>query len=500
MNVLLLFEMGIFSRFCHKFFYKFDDSSARPPFRKRRAPTYVLLFYVLSDILSGVCSFTAALATADLFNLLFYQHSIDTSVVTNVQHITQFVFILLGVLFWFGYRRHYSLRMPFWQEAKDVLVISSLALVIEGFFQFATKQDFSRSWIMMSWVYFALGAVVFRVILRVLLRRFGLWQVPTLLIGKSFAAENVLSALKSEPSMGYDITTHLYDMPAISTLSGHTWKDLFLKHGVDYVIIALDAPSLEKNEDALHQLVGESLPFSIVPPLPTQLPVSAIEPHFFYDNDIVLFATLRGLQHPMARFIKRVMDVCVSALALLALSPVFIVLSAIIRLDGGQALFGHKRLGMNGQSFKCLKFRSMVMNSAAVLEDYLKKNPEAAKAWQEEWKLRDDPRITRVGHFIRKWSLDELPQLINVLRGDMSLVGPRPIVFQETSKYSDDLQYYYSVRPGLTGLWQVSGRNDVSYPMRVHMDSWYVRNWSVWHDIVILFKTVRVLLNRAGAY
>jgi undecaprenyl-phosphate galactose phosphotransferase len=142
----------------------------------------------------------------------------------------------------------------------------------------------------------------------------------------------------------------------------------------------------------------------------------------------------------------------------------------------------------------------MIMNGDAVLTKYLEKDPKARAEWIRDRKLRNDPRVTRVGAFLRKTSIDELPQLLNVLRGDMSIVGPRPIVVAETEKYDSDIAHYYRVRPGITGLWQVSGRNDVSYAERVHLDGWYVRNWSLWHDIVIICKTFPVVFRRSGAY
>jgi undecaprenyl-phosphate galactose phosphotransferase len=159
------------------------------------------------------------------------------------------------------------------------------------------------------------------------------------------------------------------------------------------------------------------------------------------------------------------------------------------------------RIGKDGKKFYCLKFRSMVNgDSQAILKDYLAGNPEAMAEWQETQKLKDDPRITKLGGILRKYSLDELPQFLNILKGDMSLVGPRPIVDNEVQKYHSDIAYYYRVRPGVTGMWQVSGRNDVSYAQRVQMDSWYVRNWSFWHDIAIICKTFPALLKSSGAY
>jgi len=150
--------------------------------------------------------------------------------------------------------------------------------------------------------------------------------------------------------------------------------------------------------------------------------------------------------------------------------------------------------------FPCYKFRSMVLNSQEVLQQLLDSDPEARAEWERDFKLKNDPRITPVGRFIRKTSLDELPQLFNVLRGQMSLVGPRPIISEELIRYDENVDYYLMAKPGMTGLWQVSGRNDVDYDTRVYFDSWYVKNWSLWNDIAILFKTVKVVLHRDGAY
>ena len=142
----------------------------------------------------------------------------------------------------------------------------------------------------------------------------------------------------------------------------------------------------------------------------------------------------------------------------------------------------------------------MVVDAEQRLHQLLASNPALQAEWEQDHKLKNDPRISTVGHFLRRTSLDELPQLFNVIRGEMSLVGPRPIVQGELVKYGADVDYFLMVRPGITGLWQVSGRNDVDYEQRVYLDTWYVKNWSLWYDIAILFKTVRVVLRRDGAY
>jgi lipopolysaccharide/colanic/teichoic acid biosynthesis glycosyltransferase len=198
--------------------------------------------------------------------------------------------------------------------------------------------------------------------------------------------------------------------------------------------------------------------------------------------------------------LKRAMDVA-GALALLAvLAPIFAVIALLVRADGGPALFGHRRVGRGGSDFRCLKFRSMVIDSQARLEALLASDPVARAEWEATRKLRDDPRVTRIGRFLRATSLDELPQLINVLRGEMSLVGPRPVIRTELETlYGAAGAHYISVRPGITGLWQVSGRSETSYAQRVALDVAYVAQPSLWTDIKILLRTPVVVLARKGA-
>jgi lipopolysaccharide/colanic/teichoic acid biosynthesis glycosyltransferase len=199
--------------------------------------------------------------------------------------------------------------------------------------------------------------------------------------------------------------------------------------------------------------------------------------------------------------LKRAMDVVIAGAALLVVAPAFLVLLWLVRADGGPALFGHMRVGRGGRLFPCLKFRSMVVDSQARLDALLAADPEARAEWEATRKLRQDPRVTRIGAFLRKTSLDELPQLINVLRGEMSLVGPRPVQMAELDRfYGAAAAHYISVRPGITGLWQVSGRSSTSYATRVALDVAYVARPSLWQDIRILVRTPFAVLSRKGAH
>lgn len=192
---------------------------------------------------------------------------------------------------------------------------------------------------------------------------------------------------------------------------------------------------------------------------------------------------------------------CVCAVLLLCLiAPVMLMVAVCVKLDGGgPILFRQQRVGRNGRLFYCLKFRSMVPNAGAMLEEHLAKNESARREWVEKQKLTFDPRVTAIGNFLRRSSLDELPQLFNVVVGDMSLVGPRPILPSECVRYEDRISDYLSVRPGLTGLWQVKGRSDTTYAERVALDTHYVRNQSLALDIKILFLTVGALFSQRGS-
>jgi exopolysaccharide production protein ExoY len=204
---------------------------------------------------------------------------------------------------------------------------------------------------------------------------------------------------------------------------------------------------------------------------------------------------------PVGGLWKRSLDLTIACAALLFLLPLLVAVAVMVRAsDGGPALYRHRRIGCDGREFDCLKFRTMVPNAQEALEAHLRGDPGAAAEWRRTRKLRNDPRVTPLGDVMRKSSVDELPQLINVIRGDMSIVGPRPIVHDEVGRYGPAIDHYFRTRPGLTGAWQVSGRSDTGYGERVALDSDYVANWSVRRDVVIIARTVPAVLTRRGSY
>jgi Undecaprenyl-phosphate galactose phosphotransferase WbaP len=226
------------------------------------------------------------------------------------------------------------------------------------------------------------------------------------------------------------------------------------------------------------------------------LPATQIAP-----SEVLLIRPFTGLLDPKGRPSKRAMDIALALFLGLVALPLGLLIAAVVRIDSpGPVLFAHTRVGRGRRPFRLWKFRSMAADADGTLEEYLERHPEQAREWALTHKLREDPRVTRVGRFLRKTSLDELPQLWNVLLGDMSMVGPRPIVAEEIAKYGAAFGLYARVLPGLTGLWQVSGRNDTGYTRRVELDTHYIRNWSALLDARVLLKTVRVMVHGRGAY
>ena len=221
------------------------------------------------------------------------------------------------------------------------------------------------------------------------------------------------------------------------------------------------------------------------------------------EQDVARRALVRSAarEKAAAAALGRVLDVVVALLALIALAPLMALATAAIVLERrGPILFAHQRIGREGRSFAVFKFRKMAVDGDEILRAHLETDAAARAEWEEGHKLRKDPRVTTLGHILRSSSLDELPQLFNVLRGEMSIVGPRPIVLAEVARYGDLFPDYCSVRPGITGIWQVSGRNNISYRRRVEMDALYARRKSVLLDLRLMIATIPAVLMRRGSY
>jgi Undecaprenyl-phosphate galactose phosphotransferase WbaP len=250
----------------------------------------------------------------------------------------------------------------------------------------------------------------------------------------------------------------------------------------------------------VHKLQPDCDSIYVVPKL-WGLPMMNLHVDGFLRERVMMLKLSNNLAKPWNIWLKRGFDLVVGTAVALFGIPVGLLLGVLIKMDSaGPALFVQERLGYRGENFRCLKFRTMHANGEARLVQYFERFPHAANEWHKYAKLRTyDPRVTSLGRFLRRWSLDEFPQLLNVLKGEMSLVGPRPYLPQERGRIGVDLPTILAARPGMTGLWQVSGRNQMTLEDRVQLEAWYVRNWTVWLDCIILAKTFRAVLSPSNS-
>lgn len=410
---------------------------------------------------------------------------------------------------WYAMRlRHYFYRKTFWFELKEILRTLVIFAVIEIAVIAFTTWTYSRSLWMLTWVFVMILVPVSRMVTKRILNTLGYWQRDTWIIGSGENAHEAYKAISSERNLGLNIVGFIAseggrtageNIDGINVLPNHiNWLATIDKK--TQFIVAVESNQSEMRNTWLRNFMIKGFRYVSVIPTLRGMPLDSTDMSFIFSHEVMIFRVQQNLAKWSSRILKRIFDLAGSITIIIALSPILLYISQKVKKDGGPAIYGHERIGKDGKPFKCLKFRSMVINSKEVLENLLANDAAAKKEWDATFKLKNDPRITKIGGFLRRTSLDELPQLFNVLKGEMSLVGPRPIITAELERYNDEVDYYLLSKPGMTGLWQVSGRSDVDYETRVYLDAWYVKNWSMWNDIAILFKTVAVVLKKDGAY
>ncbi len=384
--------------------------------------------------------------------------------------------------------------------------VTTVFLVIAcSSFLLHTERSYSRSVYLMTWAAGIPLILIARFAVRHFCGRFKWWGVPALILGSGSAAARVARTLQDGR----------WGVRAIGVLSDSTvqnWpKDLPPVIGPlsaaprmanaklsQYAIIAMPQNSAE---ETMHTIQDCCHGFQHVLFMPDLFGICSLGVATREVGGEVGFEMPQRLFQTGPATAKRVIDFVLSLGAIIVLFPLMVFLVLAVRLSSrGPAIYKQPRCGRDGRIFSALKFRSMVPNADKILAEYLARHPEHRFEWQRDHKLKNDPRITGIGKIIRRLSLDELPQLFNVLAGQMSLVGPRPIVKAEIEKYGRRYGLYSRVRPGITGLWQVSGRNNTTYDERITLDEYYVHNWSVWLDIYLLFRTIRTVLTQEGAY
>ena len=412
---------------------------------------------------------------------------------------------------WFIHKGHYNRSKPFWDELGEVLKVLTFLSLLNAGFAFSGKLPLSRLWLFSTWVLAFIFIPLVRFIIHYFLTKNRIWQTHYVLLGGGKNAVEASRAIASEPIMGYQLSAiilpedTIVDSQFANTLPqiplGPDLLATLVELGKPYLVIALEPEQYHTLNDLLQSLSLSYPKFTIAPPL-RGLTLLGLETIHFFNHEVLMLRSRDNLSKLGPRLMKRSFDMVSASLLLAILAPFLVLIAWLIRhQDKGPVIFSHKRIGKNGKEFGCLKFRTMIIDADKHLADYFLLHPEAKEEYEQTFKLKNDPRVTPIGRFLRRSSLDELPQIVNVLKGEMSLVGPRPVTqFELQEHYGKIADVYKRVLPGITGLWQTSGRSDTTYDQRLYFDSWYVKNWSLWYDIVILLRTIKVVFGKDGAY
>ncbi len=417
-------------------------------------------------------------------------------------------------------RGHYKRRVPWWTQLQLITKVMAAMAALDVLIHLTLKLETMYLQMATFWVVATIMLIAARLSALYLASHSRAWRLPVVIIGNaSVIITDTLHALLADGMTGYQVEVALWqgakneqltldflpkNHPPVTILNAHD-VDIFeyiTHHPESFYVICLDGFREHRRDKLLEVLEDAQRHYAIIPQS-KRLHLYGMEPHYFFGNDVMLLHKRDNFVHGFAVFLKRLIDVLASGAVLPILGLITIIVWLGKRISGSTTplFYGGERIGLNGTHFPCWKFCTMRADADQVLAAVLASDPDKQQEWAHYQKLKDDPRVdSTISGWLRTTSLDELPQCWNVFRGQMSLVGPRPIIPDQMDEYGKDYSLYTSVKPGLTGLWQVSGRNETSFKQRIMWDYWYVRNWSLWHDIVILTKTIRVFLTRSGAY
>jgi len=394
------------------------------------------------------------------------------------QYLEFYPLFIVPVLL-FAYEGIYTYRYDFWHESRLIIkgIIFSAILIFAYLAMTKMIVEYSRLVIGLSFVIMALLIPLSKNISKKILHKLGLWQKKAKIYGDdTFLTDEIYK----NPYLGY-IKPKPNEEPSTVFINS---KDS-------------DIPALKKIISSQIQNSHEVIFIPLIDDY--NLTHSHIYDLSNTRTNLIVFQN--RLKSPSRIMFKNVSDFTLSLVLFPFLIPIMLFIAYNIKRNNPseKILFKQKRLGKNGKTFSCYKFQTMYENSDNLLESYLTKHPEEVSYYEKYHKYKNDPRVTQVGHFLRRTSLDELPQIFNVFRGDMSFIGPRPYMPKEEEKIGTEIEIILSVKPGITGLWQVSGRSDVDFFSRVNLDIWYIKNWNLWMDLVILIKTIKTVLIKEGA-
>lgn len=442
---------------------------------------------------------------AIIFRLLIGEVHIDPGLYIRTIPV---LLLFLGAYAWRGLYPGVGISPV--QELQRLSVSTSVVFLLLTAFSFWARvgHSYSRLVLAFAWLFSLMTVQAGRWLVRIIGVRWGVWGEPVAVIGYGDQGQQIVHYLSRKLRLGL---RPVLVIDGFGTIDENT-RPIPIIHWVSHEMNLLRK-----------KLKGIQTAVLIASEVPKGLQEAIIDHGYFGFKRLIIIPDLKGigsmgvitqdlegvlglevrqnLLHPWQRIIKRTLDIFLVVLVLVLLFPVLLLIAALIRLDSpGNAFYSQDRIGHNGRHFKLWKFRTMIVDAEKVLNQFLEKNPQMRLEWDATQKLKDDPRLTRMGRILRKLSLDELPQLYNILVGDMSLVGPRPFLPEQMQLYGNAYKLYIRVRPGLTGLWQVSGRNSTTFMERSQWDEYYVRQWSIWLDIYILLRTIWVVIRHDGAY
>ncbi len=482
------------------------------------------LFQLFSLILIDIITYYTTLILAVFFDVNFkflfnFYHILGENLkpfLFQLNYTLSILWIPLVHIVSLQINKLYQIRFPFWEETRLLFKSASissgfvlLAILIRNMYG-----EISRSLFIWWWFFLIVFFPLLRFWGKKLLFNIGIWKEKALIIGSGEKAILTIKGISKEKHLGYEIVgildENIKDKKTEIIIENKPYKiykqskalEKFLKiMKIDTVFIAvqtMDSESLTKLVNQVYKLVRRVI---VIPDI-KGIAIFNSELYYLFMEKLFMIKINNNLNSFTNRLTKKCFDFVISLIGFIILLPLFLIIGVLIKLTSkGPVFFKHKRIGKNGKEIFVYKFRTMYQDAEQRLKKLLNQNPEIRKEWEKNFKLKNDPRVTFIGKILRITSIDELPQIINVLKGEMSLVGPRPVIKEEIDKYYREFKhYYYSVAPGITGLWQISGRSNTSYDFRVQTDVWYVQNWSIWLDIMILFRTLGVVLRREGAY
>ena len=471
---------------------------------RRTSSALTTTFMVIADFAGIMLSFGAGFFMVKLYYIVFF----DWKGLNFKSFVTYWPYLPIFIMLFAILKLYPGVALAPAEESRGFTIASFLAhgsVIVSRYIQYDVIDSVCIAFIF-SFLFSPIVLMICRDIMHALIFHAKMKGIPAVIFGAGTTGQLVANRMLHVKRVGYEPVLILDNNP----LTGDSYNgipiihdtqlgpELVKRYNIKMAIVAM--PNLDQIE--MTRMINNSV---------SAFRYNVLIPDFFSINNIWMsvrdfdgilgFATTHRLKMFWNLAIKRCLDLVLVSLGGTIILPFLLLLALLIKISSpGPVLYRHKRLGLNGKYFMAYKFRSMVKDADIKLQDILELDSRLKEEWKERNKLKDDPRVTKIGKFLRKTSFDEFPQLLNILKGEMSLVGPRPVIDPEIEKYGENARRVLTAKPGLTGLWQVSGRSDTDYAERVSYDLYYIQSWSVWLDLWILYRTPGVILKGSGAY